>query len=63
VLSAADRIALATDGGARAMRLDVGTLAPGKPADLAAFAVADARACDTGPEEYLAAHCASRLPR
>ncbi|HKS06666.1 MAG TPA: amidohydrolase family protein [Gemmatimonadaceae bacterium] len=60
-LSSADRLALATMGGARALGMEsrVGTLEPGKQADVAAFAVSDADACDRDPARYLLQHCAS----
>jgi cytosine/adenosine deaminase-related metal-dependent hydrolase len=60
-LSPADRVALATLGGARALGIAhlVGTLEPGKQADIAAFAVRDADACDRDPNRYLLEQCAS----
>jgi aminodeoxyfutalosine deaminase len=50
-----DRIALATRGGAAALRLDdrIGVLQPGFAADLCAFAVTDPTACDADPAAYL----------
>ena len=58
-LDARDRIALATVEGARAIGLDdgTGTLAPGAPADLAAFAIRDLGEADRDPARYLLAHC------
>lgn len=57
--TAAERIALATQGGARALGLAdaVGTLRPGMRADLAAFAVHSPVECDPDPAAYLLAHC------
>jgi 5-methylthioadenosine/S-adenosylhomocysteine deaminase len=59
----AERIALATVGGARALAMDavVGTLEPGKYADIAAFPIADTHACDADPSRYVLQH-ATRSP-
>lgn len=59
-LAPAERVALATRGGAGALGLGdiVGTLAPGMQADLAAFTVGDVTACDASPERYLIECCA-----
>lgn len=60
--SPADRLALATRGGAEALDLPdgTGTLTPGAPADLTAFAVADTALADRDPEAYVLEQCASR---
>jgi 5-methylthioadenosine/S-adenosylhomocysteine deaminase len=57
-LTPAMRLELATIGGARALGLaSVGALTRGFQADMAAFAVADAAACDADPVRYLLEQC------
>jgi cytosine/adenosine deaminase-related metal-dependent hydrolase len=59
-LSAAERIEMATLGGARALRLDnTGALRSGFLADIAAFSVSDVATCDEDPARYLLDHCAN----
>lgn len=57
-LSPSDRIALATTGGAQALGIGngLGTLSPGAPADLAAFAIDDTTEADRDPAAYLVEH-------
>ena len=59
-LTAAERLELATRGGARALGLSqCGTLVPGHAADLAAFAVRDLARCDAAPERYVIDACSA----
>jgi 5-methylthioadenosine/S-adenosylhomocysteine deaminase len=57
-LSPAERIELATLGGARALQLgNVGALRSGYQADIAAFPIGDGAACDADPARYLLDYC------
>lgn len=58
-LSSAERIALATHGGARALGRDdgTGTLAEGAPADLTAFRIRDVADADHDPCSHLIEQC------
>jgi 5-methylthioadenosine/S-adenosylhomocysteine deaminase len=64
-LTAADRIALLTQGGAAALGLAdrIGVLRAGWEADLAAFPIVDAQAADTDPERYLLDHALTAAAR
>jgi cytosine/adenosine deaminase-related metal-dependent hydrolase len=56
--SVAERLEMATLGGARALRLaNTGALRAGYQADIAVFSVNDVAACDADPARYLLDHC------
>jgi 5-methylthioadenosine/S-adenosylhomocysteine deaminase len=58
-LSPAERIDMATRGGALALGLGdrIGTLSPGKQADMIAFSVRDTATCDRDPARYVLEQC------
>jgi 5-methylthioadenosine/S-adenosylhomocysteine deaminase len=59
-LTPAQRVMLATRGGAHALGLmDTGCLAVGMQADLAAFGVTDVGVCDADPERFVISHIAT----
>jgi 5-methylthioadenosine/S-adenosylhomocysteine deaminase len=59
-LTAAERVELATAGGARVLGLEdtAGTLVAGAPADLAAFVIHDVERADRDPPAYVIDRCA-----